>query len=125
VTYSGSLVFLYVTDLERSSTFYRSLGLDLLIDQGSCRIFGIGETPMVGVCGGRVPQSDGVILTLVTDRVEQVCADLAARGVVFEQMPRYSEQYDITHAFLRDPDGYLVEIQRFESAGDRPHKSES
>lgn len=117
--FQGSLVFLFVDDLERSAAFYRSLGLELLVDQGSCRIFGVAGTMMVGLCGGRVPSPDGVIFTLVTDRVEEVCADLAGRGVVFEQLPRYSERYDITHAFLRDPDGYLVEIQRFESAQDR------
>ena len=103
MSYSGSLVFLFVTDLE------------VLIDQGSCRILGADEMLMVGLCGERAPSPDGVILTLVTDRVEELCAVLASNGVVFEQEPRYSPEYDITHAFLRDPDGYLVEIQRFES----------
>ena len=80
---------------------------------------------MIGVCGGRTPSPEGVIFTLVTDRVEDLSADLASRGVVFEQEPRYSAEYDITHAFLRDPDGYLVEIQRFESPSPSAHKSES
>lgn len=112
--YTGSLVFLFVADLDRSTAFYESLGLSVLIDQGSCRILG-EEAMMVGLCGGRTPSPDGVILTLVTDRVEEVCADLASAGIVFEQEPRYSAEYAITHAFLRDPDGYLVEVQRFES----------
>lgn len=116
MSYSGSLVFLYVSDLERSSAFYGTLGLELLVDQGSCRIFGEAGTMMVGLCGGRVPDPDGLIVTLVTDEVEDVCAELARRGVEFEQMPSYAAEYHITHAFLRDPDGYLVEIQRFESA---------
>ena len=42
--------------------------------------------------------------------------DLAARGVEFEQPPRYNAEFDIYHCFIRDPDGYLVEVQRFESA---------
>jgi catechol 2,3-dioxygenase-like lactoylglutathione lyase family enzyme len=116
VSYTGSLVFLFVADLDRSTEFYASLGLEVLIDQGSCRILGAGGTLMVGLCGDRTPSPDGVIFTLVTDRVEDVCADLSSRGVVVDQQPRYSPEYDITHAFLRDPDGYLVEIQRFESA---------
>ncbi len=116
MSYTGSLVFLFVTDLDRSTAFYGSLGLAVQIDQGSCRILGTAETLMVGLCGDRAPSPDGVIFTLVTDRVEEVCADLASRGVVFEQEPRFSPEYDITHAFLRDPDGYLVEIQRFESS---------
>lgn len=116
MSYTASLVFLFVTDLDRSTAFYESLGLAVLIDQGSCRILGVGDTLMVGICGDRTPSPDGVIFTLVTDRVEEVCADLASRGVEFETEPRYSSEYDITQAFLRDPDGYLVEIQRFESA---------
>lgn len=115
MTYTGSLVFLFVADLDRSAAFYESLGLEVLIDQGSCRILGAGGTLMIGLCGDRAPSPDGVIFTLVTDRVEAVCGELASQGVVFEQEPRYSEMYAITHAFLRDPDGYLVEIQRFES----------
>jgi len=115
VRYEGSLVFLSVRDLERSSAFYRSLGLEIVVDQGSCHILGEGGTMMVGVCGGRVPSPDGVIVTLVAAEVERVCADLETAGVVFEQTPRLNPEYAITHAFLRDPDGYLVEIQRFET----------
>lgn len=115
MSYSDSLVFLFVADLDRSTAFYQALGLEVLVDQGSCRILGVGDTLMVGLCGERAPSPEGVIFTLVSDGVEAVCAELAGRGIVFEQEPRYSPEYDITHAFLRDPDGYLVEIQRFES----------
>lgn len=125
MTYSDSLIFLFVTDLDRSSAFYESLGLSVLIDQGSCRILGEGDALMVGLCGDRAPSPDGVIFTLVTDRVEAVCSELAERGITFEQSPRYSSEYQITHAFLRDPDGYLVEIQRFEPASGDIVKPES
>jgi hypothetical protein len=33
--------------------------------------------------------------------------------VHFEKAPATNEQYKIYHAFLRDPNGYLLEIQRF------------
>ena len=125
MSYTGSLVFLFVADLDRSTAFYESLGLGVLIDQGSCRILGVEETLMVGLCGDREPSPDGVIFTLVTDRVEEVCAELASDGIVFAQEPRYTPEYDITHAFLRDPDGYLVEIQRFETAREPVYKPES
>ena len=114
--FSSSLVFLFVEDLDRSSAFYELLGLELVLDQGSCRSFGDGGAMMVGLCGGRTPSPDGLIFTLVSDEVERVCSELARRGVEFEEPPKYSPEYDITHAFLRDPDGYLVEIQRFESS---------
>ena len=116
MTYDGSLVFLSVADLMRSSDFYRSLGLDLMIDQGECHILGDAGQMMLGLCGGRIPAPDGVIFTLVSERVEELCGELSASGVVFEQEPARNDRFGITHAFLRDPDGYLVEIQRFESS---------
>lgn len=115
MTYEASLVFLSVDDLHESSWFYRSLGLEVMLDQGSCHVLGVEDTMMVGLCGGRVASPDGVIVTLVTRDVERVCARLEADGIAFEQRPRYNPEYRITHALLRDPDGYLVEIQRFET----------
>ena len=117
MTYTDSLVFLFVEDLERSSAFYRTLGLDLMIDQGECHILGDGGRMMVGLCGGRIPEPGGVIVTLVTEHVEDLCARLTEAGVVFDQHPSFSQRFGITHAFVRDPDGYLVEIQRFETNG--------
>ena len=39
---------------------------------------------------------------------------LAARGVRFEKAPALNPEYRIYHCFLRAPNGYLLEIQRFE-----------
>jgi len=36
------------------------------------------------------------------------------RGVVFDSPPALNPKYNIYHCFLRDPNGYLLEIQRFE-----------
>lgn len=112
----GFVVFLRTADLDRADGFWRgSLGLPLALDQGTCRIYRIGPGAHLGVCEGE-PVPDGVIVTLVADRVEEWCQRLAADGVVFERPPSYDPRFDITHAFLRDPDGHLVEIQRFEAA---------
>lgn len=43
-----------------------------------------------------------------------MCAQLTDKGAVFEQDPQSNEKFQITHAFLRDPNGYLVEMQRFD-----------
>ena len=55
-----------------------------------------------------------MIITLATSRVEEVYQKLQKKGVTFEKELAYNERFNITNAFLRDPDGYLVEIQRFE-----------
>lgn len=110
------VTFLQVDDLDRSHGFYSELlGLDLVTDQGACRIYRVAAGGYLGVCdhaGPAVP--DGVIVTLVRDDVEDFCAGLASRGVAFEKSVQHNERFGITQAFLRDPDGHLVEIQRFD-----------
>lgn len=114
--------FVSVADLDRSDHFYRhTLGLTLVTDQTVCRVYRASASGYIGVCAQDRPITPGgLILTLVRDDVEAYCAHLASTGVAFEQPPRHNERFGITHAFLRDPDGYLVEIQRF----DDPHWSE-
>lgn len=115
MSFDQLVVFLRVADLERSARFYGDvLGLELVLDQGRCRIFRVSGSGYLGVCEG-VPVPDGVIVTLIDERVEERCAALEADGVRFEKRVAYNSTFDVTHAFLRDPDGHLVEIQRFES----------
>ena len=112
----GELItFLYVEDLERSDRFYAGvLGLPLVVDQGLCRIYRVAGSGYLGVCE-RPGQSspDGLIVTLVSDDVDAWHDRLLAAGVPVEQSPQDSDTYRVYHAFYRDPDGYLVEVQRF------------
>lgn len=114
--FQGLVTFCYVADLERASRFYEGmLGLTLALDQGACRIYRVQERAYVGFCTREdAPRPDGVILTFVTPDVDRVCGELEARGVTFEKPPQDNPHFFIYHAFLRDPDGYLVEIQRFD-----------
>ena len=57
---------------------------------------------------------DGMIITLVTEKVDEVVAKLRARGLVLEKEPAFNPTFNIYHAFFRDPNGLLVEVQRFE-----------
>ena len=56
----------------------------------------------------------GIIITFVTDDVDGWYARLQDRGVQFDQPPELNPKYAIYHCFVRDPNGYLLEIQRFE-----------
>lgn len=110
------LTFFYTRDLEATGRFYGDvLGLPLARDQGDCRIYRVGAGGFVGFCRRHdTPAAPhGVILTLVTDEVDAWYERLRARGVTFEQAPRLNPAYGIYHCFLRDPNGYLLEIQRF------------
>lgn len=110
------ITFLDTRDLARTADFYeRVLGLRLARDQGACRIYHVSDSAYLGFCQRTdVPaEPRGITLTFVTDRVDEVCADLRREGVVFVKEPADNPPYRIYNAFVRDPNGYLVEIQRF------------
>ena len=52
-------------------------------------------------------------MTLVTDDVDGWHRRLTAQGVTCERPPGHNDKYRLHHAFYRDPDGYLIEIQQF------------
>ena len=115
----AQITFLPSSDLERSRTFYEEvLGLELVTDQGSCHIYRITNEAFLGVCVKDVPyQSDGVIVTLVTQDVDEWCERVTAAGGMIDRGPVHNDRFGIYHAFLRDPDGNLLEIQRFDDPG--------
>ncbi|MCP4164368.1 MAG: VOC family protein [Chloroflexi bacterium] len=111
------ITFLYTKDLAATADFYeRLLGLALWRDQGDCRIYQVAGNGLLGFClrldAPKCPQ--GIILCLVTDDVDGWYETLKAQGVIFEKPPGLNPTYQIYHTFLRDPNGYLIEIQRFE-----------
>lgn len=110
----SSITFLRVVDLEVSHEFYeRGLGLDLVLDQGGCRIYRLTADSYVGVCERADSQTSDVIVTIVTDEVDRWHQDLADRGVAADGPPRSNDEYGIYHFFVTDPDGNLIEVQRF------------
>jgi catechol 2,3-dioxygenase-like lactoylglutathione lyase family enzyme len=117
------ITFVYTGDLRKSAEFYETvLELELWLDQGTCRIYRVSGSGMIGICqvgpgakghvSGDIQKN--VILTLVTSAVDDWYDYLRERGVQFEKAPEANPKYRIYHCFLRDPDGYLIEIQRFD-----------
>ena len=109
------VTFLRVSDLDTTTAFYQDLlKLPLVLDQGACRIFRAAGSAFIGFCRhleGELPV--GVILTLVTPQVDEWYRYLVNQNVPLEKPPQKNERFNIYHFFLRDPDGYLVEIQQF------------
>jgi catechol 2,3-dioxygenase-like lactoylglutathione lyase family enzyme len=108
--------FLFTTDLAATANFYEeTLGLTLALDQGDCRIYRVSRDGFLGFC--QRPEAPGhhagVILTLVTPEVDRWHRYLSDQGVAFDKPPTLNPKYNIYHCFLRDPNGYLIEIQRF------------
>lgn len=110
------VTFLSTADLEATAVFYgQILGLEQVLDQGACRIYRVSDDAFIGFCEHLTTSetSRGVILTLVSDRVDDWGAYLHARGIVLEKEPQLNTRFNIYHLFVRDPNGYLVEIQTF------------
>ncbi len=109
------VTFLHTKDLAKTAVFYQNiLGLKLVLDQGKCQIFQVDQDAFVGFCEHfKGANPDGVILTLVSDHVDAWHDYLLAQNVPIEKPPTLNETFNIYHIFLRDPNGYLVEIQKF------------
>jgi catechol 2,3-dioxygenase-like lactoylglutathione lyase family enzyme len=110
------VTFLYTRDLPATAHFYQEvIGLELVLDQGDCRIYRASRGGYIGFCKRQEAPKEpvGIILTLVTPEVDEWYHHLSHQGVVFEKPPTLNPQYQIYHCFLRDPNGYLIEIQHF------------
>jgi len=121
-TITQQVTFIYTDDLAKSAAFYENtLGFTLWLDQGSCRIYKVSETGLIGICQtsdrSKGKFTDGeqtnIILTIITPEVDAYYEYLKGKGINFEKPPALNTIYNIYHCFLRDPNGYLVEIQRF------------
>jgi catechol 2,3-dioxygenase-like lactoylglutathione lyase family enzyme len=117
--FDDQITFLYVDDMDRAARFYGDvLGLPLvLVQPAGCRIYRTGTGAHIGLCAAREdkgPGGDGVVLCLVTQDVDDWFDRLSKAGVACDGPPRLNPIYGIYHFYFRDPDGYLLEIQRFE-----------
>ena len=117
LTIDQQITFLYTPNLAATARFYEEiLGLEIALDQGSCRIYATASDAYLGFCERAEAGVDptNVIFTLVTSDVDDWYEILKEKGVDFEKPPALNPHYQIYHCFLRDPNGYLIEIQRFE-----------
>lgn len=115
LAFDAQITFLSTADLEATARFYEDVvGLELALDQGSCRIYRVVGQAFLGFCQReQTSPSPDVIVTLVLDDVDGAVARLVQGGAELVQGPAVNERYQIYQAFLRDVNGYTLEIQRF------------
>ena len=116
---SELISWIYVENRDRSRSFYRDgLGLQEVLDQEDCSILRVTDSAFLGLCERPAPRgTPGLLLCFVEADVDGRVAELIAAGACLEQAPRDNPRYGIYHAFLKDPDGHRIEIQRFHDAG--------
>jgi len=114
-TPKSGITFLRTKDLDETSQFYIDvLGFELALDQGICRIYKICPNCYLGFCLSEGDTgSQEVIITLEIEDVEGLNKTLDNLGVEIEVEPRLNERYNIYQMFVRDPNGYLIEFQKF------------
>jgi predicted enzyme related to lactoylglutathione lyase len=117
---AGQVTWVYTADLPGTARFYaETLGFDMVLDQGLCRIFRAAPHAFVGVCQvrpGRWVEPKGVVVTFVLPTpgdVDAWHAKLVANGAKPEGAPFHSETFNVRAFFLLDPNGYRLEFQAF------------
>ena len=116
---SQSIVFTYTDDLDRASRFFGEvMALDFVVDQGACHIFRLSAESYLGVCHlpDRPRAAVGVTISLVSDDVDGWHLFLMAKGVGFVRQPASSAEFGVYSTLFLSPDGYRIEIQRFDDA---------
>ncbi|MCW5936224.1 MAG: VOC family protein [Fimbriimonadaceae bacterium] len=113
-----AVTFLRTRDLEANGRFYRDLfGLELVLGQGGCRIYRwAGTSAFLGFCAdgkAMAEPASAIVLTIVTDEVDEWHRHLSAHGVETDGPPRLNKKYQIYHFYADDPDGYRIEVQQF------------
>ena len=119
--FDGQITWVYCNDLDTTCAFYADdLGLTLWRDAGAARIYRITDGALIGVCQtfeDRVIEPRGGMITLLTDDVDGWYARLKSRGAELRGTPADLPQFGIYSFFCKDPNGYVIEIQRFLDGG--------
>ena len=114
--WEDSIVFLGVDNLDGVDEFYRKgLNLSLYKDQGVCKIYEVPGNGMIGFCThmDKNVADKSPIITLLSDDVDGIYRKIKKTKYEIKHPPKINSDFNIYHFFLKDPEGYTVEIQKF------------
>jgi predicted enzyme related to lactoylglutathione lyase len=113
----GLIPWLYYRDLPKAMGFYEEImGFEMVVDQGWSKIYRIRDGAYVGLVDERhgyhrASEDKPVILCLNVNDADAWYKRLKGKGVELERQPQESERLKIKVFILRDPEGYVIEIQ--------------
>lgn len=119
VDVEGLITFLYYRDLEKAAEFYEEvMGFELTIDQGWAKIYRVTDSAYVGVVDERrgyhrASPTKPVMVTLVVSDVDAWYRYLKDKGVKTFNEPHDIEELGLRAFLLEDPEGYVIEAQKF------------
>jgi catechol 2,3-dioxygenase-like lactoylglutathione lyase family enzyme len=113
-----SAAIVAVTDIAKARQFYeQTLGLQLIRGDEDVLEFATGKTSLVVyVSDFAGTNKANAVVWGVGEEIEQIVADLAAKGVTFEHYEGMDLRGDIHHAgdfrmvWFKDPDGNILHI---------------
>ena len=118
-TIEGVIIFLYYKDLGTVARFYETvIGLELVIDQGFAKIYRLAGQAHLGI----VDETRGyhkanpikpVEVTLLVNDVDAWYRRIRSFGVETLDEPHTIESIGARVFLLQDPEGYVIEIQKF------------
>ena len=115
----GLVTFLYYDDLARATKFYtETMGLKIIIDQGWAKILRLTETANLGLVDGkkgslRSSRDKPVMVTILVPDVDEWFAHFKKLGIATIGEPHDEPGMNLRQFMLKDPEGYVIEIQHF------------
>lgn len=113
----GLIPWLYYRDLPKAMEFYEEvMGFEMVVDQGWSKIYRIRDGAYMGLVDERhgyhqASEDKPVIVCLNVRDADAWYERLKEKGVGLERQPQESERLRIKVFMLRDPEGYVIEIQ--------------
>ncbi len=115
----SQITFLYFRDLEAPARFFEDiLGLTLVEQQSFARIYRVAGSAFIGIVNGtggflRPQEQNAVLITMVTDRVDEWYEQLRDAGVNLLSDVQINSVINIKGFFFEGPGGYRFEVQQF------------
>jgi len=106
------IIFFKTKNLEKIKEFYlEKIGCDLWLDQGGCAIFNAGNM-LFGFCQREECETEGII-TFFYSKKQKIDELYEKFKKIALDSPKQNKKYKIYHFFAKDPDGRLIEFQKF------------
>jgi predicted enzyme related to lactoylglutathione lyase len=115
----GLITFLYYEDLKRASKFYEEImGFELTVDQQWSKIYRVAEKAYLGCVDGNVgyhkpSETKPVMLTVIVDDPDEWYIHFKKHNIETINEPHDDEELNLRIFLLKDPEGYVIEIQKF------------
>ncbi|MCW4049873.1 MAG: VOC family protein [Candidatus Bathyarchaeota archaeon] len=116
---NGVLTFFYYKDLAKAGNFYEEImGFQLVQDQKWAKIFKINDNAYMGCVDGNIgyhkpSEKKPVMLTVIVGDPDAWYVHFKKHGVETLNEPHDDEELNLRIFLLEDPEGYVIEIQKF------------